>query len=154
MDPIFLLTFRFCVNFVSNTLTPRLAEKYLNEAAAMSDLVPNKMSIIKPLLHWVGDNIATLRERNLLSNLEKPALIILVKSGLLCLHVNDVWRMCLSWAMRKCGITQQSNRWSDQERGGLRQELDGVVQHIKLQQIDRTEKVVLMLHNKLIICPK
>merc|ERR1711976_1068383 len=75
---------RFCVNYVSNTLTPRLAEKYLNDAAAISDLVPNKMSIIKPLLHWVGDNIATLRERNLLSNLEKPALIILVKSGLLC----------------------------------------------------------------------
>ena len=69
--------FRFCVNHVSNTLTPRTAEKYLNEAAAIPDQVHSKMSLIKPLLHWVGDNISTLRDRHLLNNIEKPALILL-----------------------------------------------------------------------------
>ena len=32
---------------------------------------------MRPVLQWVGDNIVTLRDRNLLDNLEKPALILL-----------------------------------------------------------------------------
>ena len=43
----------------------------------MSDLVPDKAALVRPLLQWVGDNIVTLRDRNLLDNLEKPALILL-----------------------------------------------------------------------------
>ena len=67
------------MNYVSNTLTPRTAEKYLNEAATISDNVSNKMVLVKPVLQWVGDNITTLRDRQLLNNMDKLALILLGK---------------------------------------------------------------------------
>ena len=67
------------MNYVSNTLTPRTAEKYLNEAATISDNVSNKMVLVKPVLQWVGDNITTLRDRQLLNNMDKTALILLGK---------------------------------------------------------------------------
>ena len=70
---------RWCVNYVSNTLTPRTAEKYLNDAATMSDNVPNKMSLVKQVLQWAGDNITTLRDRQLINNMDKSALIMLSK---------------------------------------------------------------------------
>ena len=59
------------MNYISNTLTPRTAEKYLNDAATISDNVPNKMTLVKPVLQWVGDNITTLRDRQLLNNMDK-----------------------------------------------------------------------------------
>ena len=67
------------MNYVSNTLTPRTAEKYLNEAATISDNVSNKMVLVTPVLQWVGDNITTLRDRQLLNNMDKSALILLGK---------------------------------------------------------------------------
>ena len=39
----------------------------------MSDLCEDKGA----LQQWVGNNIVTLRDRNLLDNLERPALILL-----------------------------------------------------------------------------
>ena len=70
---------RWCQGHVTNSLTPRTAEGFLNDAAAMSDNIPNKSSLIRPLLHWVGDNISTLRDRQLINNLDKKALILLGK---------------------------------------------------------------------------
>ena len=43
----------------------------------MSDLCEDKGALLRPLLQWVGENIVTLRDRNLLDNLERPALILL-----------------------------------------------------------------------------
>ena len=43
----------------------------------MADNIPNKSNLLRPLLHWVGDNISTLRDRHLLNNLEKKALILI-----------------------------------------------------------------------------
>ena len=54
---------RWCVEAVSAQLTPRTAARLLNEAAAVSELVAGKAGLVRPLLHWAGDNIATLRDR-------------------------------------------------------------------------------------------
>ena len=54
---------RWCVEAVSAQLTPRTAARLLNEAAAVSELVSGKAGLVRPLLHWAGDNIATLRDR-------------------------------------------------------------------------------------------
>ena len=48
---------------MSAQLTPRTAARLLNEAAAVSELVAGKAGLVRPLLHWAGDNIATLRDR-------------------------------------------------------------------------------------------
>ena len=71
---------RWLLGQASNSLTPRTAEAQLNEAVAMSDLCEDKGALLRPLLQWVGDNIVTLRDRNLLDNLERPALILLGES--------------------------------------------------------------------------
>ena len=83
----------------SNSLTPRTAEAQLNEAAAMSDICEEKVTLVRPLLQWVGDNIVTLRDRNLLDNLEKPALILLGEQrghknyhdDHVCCVVSEIW---------------------------------------------------------------
>ena len=67
-----------------------------------------------------------------------------VRSGHLCLHANDVWRLCLRWAGRRCGLAPGCGSWSEEERARLRQELEGVLDWVKLASIDNkvwTEEV-------------
>ena len=71
---------KWCSAQINNKLNPRNAYRLLNEAAAISDRIPNKTSIIKSLLQWVGDNIQTLTDRNLLEDLDISALVLLGKS--------------------------------------------------------------------------
>ena len=55
----------------------------------------------------------------------------------MCLHANDVWRFCLSWGARRCNLAPgRCGTWSDKDRTRLRAELEGVVQHVKVQQMD------------------
>ena len=68
---------KWCSAQINNKLNPRNAQRLLNEAASISDRIPNKTHIIKTLLQWVGDNIQTLRDRNLLDDLEISALVLL-----------------------------------------------------------------------------
>ena len=67
--------------------------------------------------------------------------VLLVRSGHLCLHPNDVWRLCLRWAGRRCGLAQAR---SEADRARLRAELEGVLEWVKLANIDNkvwTEEV-------------
>ena len=68
---------KWCSDQINNKLNPRNAQRLLNEAAAISDRIPNKNPIIKSLLQWVGDNIQTLTDRNLLEDLDISALVLL-----------------------------------------------------------------------------
>ena len=64
-----------------------------------------------------------------------------VRSGHLCLHANDVWRLCVRWAGRRCGLPQA-------DRARLRAELEGVLEWVNLANIDKkvwTEKVEMMV---------
>ena len=65
-----------------------------------------------------------------------------MRSGHLCLPPNDVWRLCLSWAARRCGLTGAARTEGERER--LRAELEGVMDWVKLANIDNkvwTEEV-------------
>ena len=68
---------KWCSAQINNKLSPRNAHRLLNEAAAISDRIPNKSTLMKSLLQWVGDNIQTLTERNLLEDLDISALVLL-----------------------------------------------------------------------------
>ena len=68
-----------------------------------------------------------------------------MRSGHLCLHANDVWRLCVRWAGRRCGLPQAR---SEADRARLRAELEGVLEWVKLANIDNkvwTEKVEMMV---------
>ena len=148
---------KWCSGTINNKLNPRNALRLLNEAAAISDRIPNKSHIIKPLLQWVGDNILTLRDRNLLDDLEMSALVLLgtiylqpgydyqiivfvVKSGCLSRMLSEIeiWRFCINWAKRKCDINPRKHPqiWSEQERSLVKLSLNEVIPFIKLHQID------------------
>ena len=71
---------KWCSTQINSKLSPRNAQRLLNEAAAISDRIPNKNTLMKSLLQWVGDNIQTLTERNLLEDLDISALVLLGKS--------------------------------------------------------------------------
>ena len=60
-----------------------------------------------------------------------------MKSGQLCLHANEVWRLCVGWATRRCRVIGDSSTWSDNTRAKLRLEMEGLVEHIKIQHIDQ-----------------
>ena len=52
-------------------------EPEINQVKNLFDRIPNKTHLIKTLLQWVGDNIQTLTERNLLEDLDIAALVLL-----------------------------------------------------------------------------
>eukprot|EP00090_Calanus_glacialis_P005423 TRINITY_DN14201_c0_g1_i5.p1 TRINITY_DN14201_c0_g1~~TRINITY_DN14201_c0_g1_i5.p1 ORF type:complete len:545 (-),score=143.55 TRINITY_DN14201_c0_g1_i5:24-1658(-) len=129
---------KWCSNYVKNTLTLTSAQQYLNEAAAIPDKIPDKMSLVRHAVQYVGENIITLRDRQLLDQVNKEALVLLVKSQYLCLNSNDVWRFCLNWAkdQARMDANKAPQVWSDEERNFIRSALEGVVQHIRVLQID------------------
>ena len=64
-----------------------------------------------------------------------------VRSGHLCLHANDVWRLCV-----RLGEATPPARPPDRAR--LRAELEGVLEWVNLANIDKkvwTEKVEMMV---------
>ena len=130
----------WCSNHVRNSLSLTSAQQYLNDAAAIPDEVPKKTSLVRPAVQYVGENINSLRERRLLERLSKDALVMLVRSQYLCLNSTEAWRFCLSWAKNSVGLESSSDAstWSDEERSSVRCALDGVVQHLRMIQIDPT----------------
>ena len=73
---VYLLKLVFCLNIFART-----EEKCQNDAATISDNVSNsnKMTLVKPALQRVGDNITMLKDRQLFNNMYKSALIMLDK---------------------------------------------------------------------------
>jgi len=130
----------WCSNYVKNCLTLTSAQHILNEAAAVPDKISDKMSIVRPAVQYVGENILILRDRHLLDKVAKEALVLLVKSHYLCLNSNDVWRFCLNWAKVQAGMdtSKAPQVWSEEERSFIRRSLDGIVEHIRILQIDST----------------
>merc|ERR1712088_975213 len=51
---------------------------------------------------------------------------------------SKVWRLCLRWARLQAGseLTSSPRTWGEEERARVRLALEGVVQHIRLLQID------------------
>jgi len=129
---------KWCSNYVKNSITLNSAQYYLNEAAAIPDKVPDKMLLVRPAVQYVGENITTLRDRHLMDKVTKEAVVLLVKSQYLCCNSNDVWRFCLTWAKSQAGMDANKSPqvWSDEERTFIRSALEGVVQHIRVSQID------------------
>ena len=131
---------KWCSSYVKNSITLNTAQLYLNEAAAIPDKIPEKMSLVRPAVQYVGENITTLQERNLINKVSKEGLVLLVKSQYLCLNSNDVSRFCLSWAKSQAGMdaSKAPQSWLEEERAFIRRAMDGVVQHIRVSQIDTT----------------
>jgi hypothetical protein len=129
---------KWCSNYVKNSITLNSAQLYLNEAAAIPDKIPDKMSLVRSAVQYVGENITTLRDRQLMNAVTKEALVLLVRSQYLCLNSNDVWRFCLNWAKTQAGIDpgKAPQAWLEEERNYIRGSLEGVVQHIRVSQID------------------
>ena len=131
---------RHCQSQLKASLSPQSAQALLNDAAVVAPEAGDRQALARPLLHYVAENILLLRENQALDMLTKDGLILLVSSGALhaAIPESEVWRLCLRWARLQAGseLTSSPRSWGEEERSRVRLALEGVVQHIRLLQID------------------
>ena len=126
---------------VRSSLSLGLATEMLNAAtaAASQDLEgPDRERLTDPVLTFIVENLGALRERHLLLNLTRPALVGLLHSLRLRSHnENEIWRLCAEWGRGQAGIEPRPpHTWTEKERAAMRTALHGVVQHVRLLAID------------------
>ena len=112
----------------------------LSEASQVAPETGDRVALARPILQYVVENIGQLRERQALDKLSREGLVLLVSSGALhsSLPESEVWRLCLRWARLQAGgeLASSPRSWGEEERSRVRGALEGVVQHIRLLQID------------------
>lgn len=130
----------FCHTQLKTSLSFQSAQTLLNDAASVAPDAGDRLVLARPILQYVSENIVALREHQALDLLTKDGLILLVSSGALhaMLPESEVWRLCLRWARLQAGVDLGSSPrvWGEEERARVRLALEGVVQHIRLIQID------------------
>ena len=60
----------------------------------------------------------------------------IIASDTLALAEEDVWRCVLSWGRKQAGVTLPPQQWSEDERKRMTAQLAGVIDHVRLLQID------------------
>ena len=131
---------RHCQSQLKSSLSRQTAQSLLNDAAVVAPEAGDRQALARPLLQYVAENIVQLRESQALDMLTKDGLILLVSSGALhaAIPESEIWRLCLRWARLQAGseLTSSPRSWGEEERSRIRLALEGVVQHIRLLQID------------------
>ena len=127
-------------DYVASSLTLSSSLDLLNNWV---DVVPSHANpdsnAVKQIFTFIKDNLAQLRERKLIKTMSKPALIRLIRSRSLSLDENEVWRLAVDWAKLQTGLEDLQHApklWTEEQRSRVRQALDGVVQHIRILDID------------------
>ncbi|KAI8123466.1 putative small nuclear ribonucleoprotein E [Lucilia cuprina] len=93
-------------------------------------------SFMERCIIYIGENANECVKTNAFLNLKKEALIKLISSDYFCLEEEDVWRCVLAWAKNHAGVTQPTAHWTEEERGRVCQQLQGVMCHVRLLLID------------------
>ena len=126
------------LHYVSSSLTLISVLDLLNQFVEVTRDELTENQAIKQILSFIKDNLAQLRDRKLIKSLSKLAITRLIKSRSLDLDENDVWRLALDWARLQTGLEdgQSPKLWNEDQRSRVRTVLDGVVQHIRILNID------------------
>ena len=129
-----------CSDFVGSALSLSSAVELLNQcvdSSAVDGEASNHQSF-QQIARFIKDNLTQLRDRKLIKSMQKAAIIRLIKSRVLEIDENEVWRMSLDWARLQAGIEDNLSPklWTDEQRTEVRSILDGVVQCIRVLHID------------------
>ena len=113
----------YCHAQLQACLSPHAALPLLSGLASVSPEAGDRLALASNTRHYVAENMVMLRER--LELLTKEGLILLLSSCVLqpSLPETEVWRLCL-------------RSWTEEERGRVREALEGVLQHVRLLHID------------------
>lgn len=58
----------------------------------------------------------------------------------IALEEEDVWRAVLNWAKYQAGVTQPTAHWTEEERVRVGQQLNGVINHVRLLLIGKWKR--------------
>ncbi|XP_065204116.1 BTB/POZ domain-containing protein 9 isoform X2 [Planococcus citri] len=92
--------------------------------------------LVDRCISYIGENAAECMKTNSFLNLYKDALVKLISSDCVALEEEDVWRAVLNWAKYQAGVTQPTAHWTEEERVRVGQQLNGVINHVRLLLID------------------
>ncbi|XP_014661668.1 PREDICTED: BTB/POZ domain-containing protein 19-like isoform X2 [Priapulus caudatus] len=129
-----------CEDFVARQLNLDNACLFLAAAMRMGQQFQGSSdnSFVERCAEYIEENAEECIHTESFLRLPKEALIRLVSSDQLALEENDVWRAVLAWAKQQTGINKPVSTWSEAEKGRVRVQMSGVIEHVKLLLIDST----------------
>ena len=126
------------LGYVNSSLTLSSVSDLLNQCISVFKEEATVNETFKMLGYFVKENLVALRDSKRLKTIGKDGMIGLIKSGILQLNENEVWRLCLEWAKLQVGIEESVSPkvWTEDQRLQIRLALDGLVQCIRVLNID------------------
>ena len=126
------------LSYVSSSLTLSSVSDLLNQCIMVFKDDGAGKETLKMLGNFVKENLIALRDSKRLKTIGKDGMIALIKSGVLQLDENEVWRLCIEWARLQVGIDESVSpkHWPEDQRLQIRLVLDGLVQCIRILNID------------------
>ncbi|XP_076316734.1 BTB/POZ domain-containing protein 9 isoform X2 [Tachypleus tridentatus] len=129
-----------CEDHIGSTMSIHNACTFLAAALDMENRVPVGNKGGRPFVDrctaYIGENALECVKTTAFLHLPKDSLIHLVSSDYLAVEEEDVWRAVLTWAKHQAGVTQPTAHWTEEERVRVCQQLQGVINHVRLLLID------------------
>uniref|UniRef100_A0A0P4WD62 TLDc domain-containing protein n=2 Tax=Scylla olivacea TaxID=85551 RepID=A0A0P4WD62_SCYOL len=128
-----------CEDHIATTMTPHNACTFLMAALKMEQRTggsKGSRSFVDRCVAYIGENALECMQTSSFLNLSREALIRLISSDNLALEEEDVWRGVLNWAKYGAGVAQPTAHWTEEERLRVCQQLQGVINHVRLLLID------------------
>lgn len=128
-----------CEDHIAATMTTHNASTFLMAAMKLEQRTGGSKgshTFVERCVNFIGENAIECMPTPSFLNLSREAFIRLISSDSLALEEEDVWRGVLVWAKYGAGVTQPTAHWSEEERLRVCQQLQGVINHVRLLQID------------------
>lgn len=125
-------------NHISENMSVANALIFLPEALRQSKRSnrSNNDDFLQQCTDFIGENASECLKSPAFLELDNDSVIHIVSSDTLAMAEEDIWRSVLNWARSKTGITESPQQWSDEQRKRITAQLSGVVEHVRILQID------------------
>lgn len=127
-----------CEQYFMDNLSTENAADFLADAMSLSRGVGFRgmSSLVDKCIGFMEENAEEVVKTEGFLLLPKAAMIRLVSSDQFAVSEEELWRAVLLWAKRGSGVNKPTNQWTEEDNDKIREELSGVIEHIKLLLID------------------
>lgn len=85
---------------------------------------------------FIGENATECLTSSAFMDMDKESVIHIIASDSLAMGEEDIWRSVLNWARGKAAVSTTAQKWSDDERKRVASLLSGIIEHVRILQID------------------
>lgn len=96
----------------------------------------DNQQFLQHCIDFIGENASQCLSSSAFLQMDKESVTHVIASDSLAMGEEDIWRSVLSWARGKAGVSGPGHQWSDEERKRIASLLSGVIEHVRILQID------------------